>query len=41
MVQSSEKRLLLRVVCFPSETPLEETKFLFAIGYQLELTSGL
>ena len=27
--------------CFPSETPLEETKVSFASGYQLEITSGL
>lgn len=28
--------LWLRVACFPSETLLEETEFLFASGYQLE-----
>ena len=33
--------LPLRVVCFPSETPLEKTKFSFASGYQLEIASGL
>ena len=33
--------LPLRVVCFPSEMPLEETKFSFASGYQLEMTSQL
>ena len=33
--------LLSRGVCFSSETPLEETKFSFVSGYQLELVSGL
>jgi hypothetical protein len=31
----------LRVVCFRSETPLEETKFSFASAYQLGIASGL
>jgi hypothetical protein len=32
--------LSLRLVCFPSETSLEETKFSFSGGYQLEIASG-
>jgi hypothetical protein len=31
----------LRVVCFSTDTPLEETKLSFANGYQLEAVSGL
>jgi hypothetical protein len=31
----------MKMVCFPSETPLETTNISFAIGYQLELPSGL
>lgn len=31
----------LRGLCFPCETPLEETKFSFASGYQLEKASEL
>ena len=31
----------LRVVCFPSETPLKKTKFPFASGYKSEITSSL
>jgi hypothetical protein len=33
--------LLSRVVCFLGETPLEETEFSFASGYQLEVDSRL
>lgn len=29
--------LLLRIVCFPSETPLDETKFTLESGYQIEI----
>jgi Na+-transporting methylmalonyl-CoA/oxaloacetate decarboxylase gamma subunit len=32
---------ILRVVCFPSETPWEKTKFSFAHGFQLNIASGL
>lgn len=31
----------LRVVCFPSETPLEKINFSFASGYRLEIGCGL
>ena len=31
----------LRIVCFLSETPLEETKFSFSSGYQLAIASWL
>lgn len=34
-------RVPLRIVCFPSQTPVEKTKFAFASGYQLEFASGL
>lgn len=34
-------RLPLRVVCFPGESPLEDTKFSFVSGYVLEISSGL
>lgn len=33
--------LALRVVFFPSEFPLEEARFSFAISYPLEIASGL
>lgn len=33
--------LHLKIVCFPSDTPLEKTKFPFASGCQLETTSEL
>lgn len=33
--------LHLRVVCLPSETPLDKTKVAFPSGYQLETASGL
>lgn len=33
--------LLLRVVCCPSKTPLEERKFIFGSGYQLGVVSGI
>lgn len=35
------RSLPLREVCFPSESPLDQTKFLFARGYQWEIPSGL
>jgi hypothetical protein len=33
--------LLLRVICFLGETPLEKNKFSFVSSYQLEIASGL
>lgn len=33
--------LPIRVACFPSESPLEETRFLFARGYLLKIASGV
>lgn len=33
--------LLLRLVCFPSESPLDETKFTFESGYQIEIVPEL
>lgn len=33
--------LPLKVVCFPSETPVEKTQFSFASGYWLEIASEL
>lgn len=35
------RSLPLRVVCFPNETSLKKTKFLFASVYQWERASGL
>jgi hypothetical protein len=32
--------LPLKVTSFPSETPLEKTKFAFVSGYQLNIDSG-
>lgn len=32
---------ILRVVCFPGETPMAETQFSFTNGYQLKMASGL
>lgn len=33
--------LSLRLACFPNKIHLDKTKFSFADGYQLEITSGL
>lgn len=33
--------LPLKIVCFSSDTPLEETKFSFTSGYKLEIASEL
>jgi hypothetical protein len=40
-ISSWAHSLPLRAVCFPSESPLEETNFSFASVYQLEMASEL